>query len=90
MANRSKLQTATFVAVSTDNLQARAGQGDGRSRGRTGRTITFTDFVNAFCGRQFNGTKVTQYQLRRHVSWMKSHGVLKVAAKAMAAKAGAR
>jgi hypothetical protein len=42
------------------------------------------------CGRQFNGKKVTQYQLRRHVSWMKSHGVLKVAAKAKAAKAGAR
>ena len=89
MANRSKLQTATFVAVSTDNLKRGLVKEMGDLAVRLGRT-NFVDFVQAFCGRQFNRTKVTQYQLRRHVSWMKSHGVLKVAAKAKAAKAGAR
>ncbi|MGD0228690.1 MAG: hypothetical protein ABSF71_40845 [Terriglobia bacterium] len=89
MANRSKVQTATFVAVSTEKLKRGLVKEMGDPAARR-RTITFTDFVDAFCGRQFNGTKVTQHQLRRHVSWMKSQGVLKVAAKARAAKAGAR
>jgi hypothetical protein len=89
MANQSKLQTATFVAVSTEKLQRGLVKEMGDLAVKLGRT-NFADFVNAFCGRQFNGTKVTQYQLRRHVSWMKSHGVLKVVVKARAAKAGAR
>ncbi len=87
MANQSKLQTSTFVAVSTKNLQRGLVKEMGDFAARR-RTVTFTDFVDAFCGRQFNGKKVNQHQLRRHLSWMKSHGVLKAAAKAMAAKAG--
>jgi hypothetical protein len=51
------------------------------------RSVTFSDCLTAFARRQFNSKKANQFQIRRHVSWMKSHGVLKVAAKAKAASA---
>jgi hypothetical protein len=86
MANRSKLQEATFKVVTVANLKRGLVKAMGEFAAKR-NTVTFADFVTAFGGRQFNGKKADQFQLRRHVSWMKSHGVLKVAAKAKAASA---
>jgi hypothetical protein len=43
-----------------------------------------------FTGRQFNGKKVTNDRVVRYAYWCIAKGVFKVAAKAKAAKAGAR
>jgi hypothetical protein len=89
MANRSKLQEATFKVVTIENLKRGLVKEMGEFAARR-NSVTFSDFVTAFAGRQFNGKKANQFQIRRHMSWMKSHGVLKVAAQAKAAKAGVR
>lgn len=43
-----------------------------------------------FTGRQFNSKKVTNERGVRYAYWCVANGVLKVAARAKAAKAGAR
>lgn len=87
MPNKSKLQESTFKGVNTSSLQRGLVAAMGEFANRR-QTVAFSDFVKEFHGRSFNGKRADHRQLRRHVSWMKSHGVLKVVAKAMAAKGG--
>jgi hypothetical protein len=89
MTNRSKLQEANFKAGNTEILKRGLVKEMGDFAAKRS-TVNFQAFADEFLGRQFSGTKVTRYQLRRHMSWMKSHGVLKAAAKARSAKAGAQ
>jgi hypothetical protein len=51
---------------------------------------TVAELQHEFTGRQFNGNKVTNERVVRYAYWCLANGVLKLAAKAKAAKAGAR
>ena len=51
---------------------------------------TVAELQRHFAGRQFNGKKVTNDRVVRYAYWCVANGVLKVAAQAKAAKAGAR
>ena len=85
--NRSKLQQTVFKAANTGILKRGLVKAMGDFAAKRS-TVSFGDFVQEFNGRQFNGVKANHRQLRRHLSWMKSHGVLRPTAKAMAAKGG--
>jgi hypothetical protein len=52
--------------------------------------VTVAELQRHFAGRQFNGKKVTNERVVRYAYWCVSNGVLKIAARTMAAKAGAR
>jgi hypothetical protein len=53
-------------------------------------TVTVAELQRKFAGKQFNGKKVTNDRVVRYAYWCVANGVLKVAARTMAAKAGAR
>jgi hypothetical protein len=53
-------------------------------------TVTVEQLQRKFAGRQFNGKKVTNDRVVRYAYWCVANGVLKVAARTMPAKAGAR
>lgn len=51
---------------------------------------TVAELQAEFTGRQFNNKKVTNERVVRYAYWCVANGVLKVAAQAKTAKAGAR
>ncbi len=83
------IQTQTLAVAKTDSI-------------KRGFVKHFVDFITKrghatvaelqaeFTGRQVNGKKVTNERVIRYAYWCVANGVLKVAAKAKSAKAGAR
>jgi predicted alpha/beta hydrolase len=52
--------------------------------------VTVAELQMAFTGKQFDGKKITNERVVRYAYWCVASGVLKIAAQAKAAKAGAR
>jgi hypothetical protein len=83
------IQTQTFTVAKTDSIKRGFVKHFVDFIAKKGRA-TVAELQAEFTGRQFNGKKVTNDRVVRYAYWCVANGVLKVGAKAKAAKAGAR
>jgi hypothetical protein len=83
------IQTQTLVVAKTDSIKRGFVKHFVDFIAKKGKA-TVAELQAEFTGRQFNGKKVTNERVVRYAYWCVANGVLKVAAQAQAAKAGAR
>ncbi|HEY3974119.1 MAG TPA: hypothetical protein VGM18_14020 [Candidatus Sulfotelmatobacter sp.] len=83
------IQTQTLTVAKTDSIKRGFVAAFVAFVAKKGH-VTVAELQAKFTGRQFNGKKVTNERVVRYAYWCVANGVLKVAAKANAAKAGAR
>ena len=83
------IQTQTLTIANTDSIKRGFVKHFVAFIAKKGKA-TVAELQAEFTGRQFNGNKVTNERVVRYAYWCVANGVLKVAAQAKAAKAGAR
>ncbi len=83
------IQTQTLTVAKTDSIKRGFVKHFVDFIAKKGKA-TVAELQRKFAGRQFNGKKVTNERVVRYAYWCVANGVLKVAARTMAAKAGAR
>jgi len=83
------IQTQTLAVAKTDSIKRGFVKHFVDFIAKKGR-VTVAELQKEFVGRQFNSRKVTSERVARYAYWCVAKGVLKVAAKAKAAKAGVR
>jgi predicted alpha/beta hydrolase len=83
------IQTQTLTVAKTDSIKRGFVKHFVDFIAKRG-TATVAQLQREFTGKQFNNKKVTNERVVRYAYWCIANGVLKVAAQAKAAKAGAR
>jgi hypothetical protein len=83
------IQTQTLTVAKTDSIKRGFVKHFVAFIAKKGKA-TVAELQAEFTGRQFNGKKVTNDRVVRYAYWCVANGVLKVAAQAKVAKAGAR
>ena len=83
------IQTQTLTVAKTDSIKRGFVKHFVDFIAKKG-VVTVAELQRKFAGKQFNGKKVTNDRVVRYAYWCVANGVLKVAARTMAAKAGAR
>lgn len=83
------IQTQTLTVAKTDSIKRGFVKHFVDFIAKKGH-VTMPELKMAFTGKQFNGKKITNDRLVRYAYWCVTNGVLRVAAQAKAAKAGAR
>jgi hypothetical protein len=83
------IQTQTLTVAKTDSIKRGFVKHFVDFIAKKGH-VTVAELQMAFTGKQFNGKRITNERVVRYAYWCIANGVLKVAAQAKAAKAGAR